>query len=206
MGIVYLRIDTPPGLNPHGCSVLRGGLRHLSPKGLPGPLYILGGVVVSVEARSAVWTGVPADGQALLHHNAAARTRLAGVGRIDRHHSLPGACCLGSEDGEVYPPTSITDAFGEVMVLHHSGDLQVFMIDRVVPLNQLERRFMLKRGALPLHLQMCFGEQLHCLATAVTALLAARHFALCCFEATLRLALAARIVHHHAIGKGGKRL
>src|SRR6185437_6951829 len=44
------RVDTPHGLKPDGFSVLWGGLRHLSLKALPKPLYILGGVVVSMQA------------------------------------------------------------------------------------------------------------------------------------------------------------
>jgi hypothetical protein len=55
-------LDTPPGLKPHGCSVLWGGLRHLSPKGLPGPFYVLRGVVVAVQARPTVRAAMPADG------------------------------------------------------------------------------------------------------------------------------------------------
>ena len=58
---VSWHIDTPPGINPHGFSVLRRRLRHGSPKGLPGPLYILGGVVVSMQARATVRAGMPAD-------------------------------------------------------------------------------------------------------------------------------------------------
>ena len=33
-----------------------------SPKALPAPLNILGGVVVSMQAHAALWAGVPADG------------------------------------------------------------------------------------------------------------------------------------------------
>ena len=80
------KFDTPHGLKPDGFSVLRRSQRHASPKGLPGPLYILGSVVVSMQAGSAVWTRVPADGQALRDDDATARTRLAGVRRIDRNH------------------------------------------------------------------------------------------------------------------------
>jgi len=79
-------IDTPHGLKPDGFSVLRRSQRHASPTALPKPLYVLGGVVVSVQAGSAVRASVPADGQTFLHHSATARTRLAGVGRIDSNH------------------------------------------------------------------------------------------------------------------------
>jgi len=46
--------------------VLRRGQRHASPKGLPGPFDVSGGVVVSVQARSPVWASVPADGEILV--------------------------------------------------------------------------------------------------------------------------------------------
>jgi hypothetical protein len=61
--------DTPPGPMPHGFSVLRGGLRHPSLKALPKPFYVLRGIVVAVQAYSAVRAGVPADGEPLLHHH-----------------------------------------------------------------------------------------------------------------------------------------
>ncbi len=51
---LYKVIDTPRGLKPHGFSVLRRGQRHASPKGLPGPLYVSGSVMVAVQTRPAV--------------------------------------------------------------------------------------------------------------------------------------------------------
>ena len=52
------------------------------PEGLcPSPLYVLGGVVVPMQAGSAVRASMPADGQALLDQDATARAGLAGVGR-----------------------------------------------------------------------------------------------------------------------------
>ena len=45
---------TLPPAEAGGFSVLRGGLRHASPKALPKPLSILGGVVVAMQAGSAV--------------------------------------------------------------------------------------------------------------------------------------------------------
>jgi hypothetical protein len=44
---VYHALDTPPTKGGR-FSVLRGSLRHLSPTGLPVPLYVLGGVVVAM--------------------------------------------------------------------------------------------------------------------------------------------------------------
>ena len=54
-------LDTPHGLKPDGFSVLRRGQRHASPKALPEPLYILRGVVVAMQAGSALRAGMPAD-------------------------------------------------------------------------------------------------------------------------------------------------
>jgi hypothetical protein len=55
-------LDTPLGINPHGFSVLRRSLRHGSPKGLPGPLYILRGVMVSMQACPTLRATMSADG------------------------------------------------------------------------------------------------------------------------------------------------
>ena len=54
-------VDTPPGLKPHGCSVLRRSYRYASPKGLPGPLYVPCRVVVSMKTGSTVRAAMPAD-------------------------------------------------------------------------------------------------------------------------------------------------
>ena len=145
-------IDTPPGLKPDGFSVLRGQYASPSPKALPEPFYVLRGVVVAMEARSAVRAGMPADGQALLNHNATARTGLAGVGRRHGYDSLPGACCLESEDAQERAPARIMDALGEMVVLEHVGRLQVLVIDHVVVAHQRERRLVVEVLSLALHL------------------------------------------------------
>src|SRR6185312_13332151 len=106
--------DTPP-LKSGRFLVLRGGLRHLSPKGLPGPLYVPGGVVVTMQARSAFGARMPADGQALLDHQATARTRLRRVRRIDRDHSLPSVCCFESKDAQKSTPSSVGNGLGEMV-------------------------------------------------------------------------------------------
>jgi putative transposase len=56
----FKSLDTPP----HKCgrfSVLRRSLRHASPKGLPGPLYVLCRVVVPMQTHSTVRATVPTD-------------------------------------------------------------------------------------------------------------------------------------------------
>src|SRR5262249_39710601 len=67
--------NTPPA-QAGRCSVLRRSLRHGSPKALPEPFYVPGGVVVTVQACSAIRAGVPADRQAFGDDDATARARL----------------------------------------------------------------------------------------------------------------------------------
>jgi hypothetical protein len=188
-----------------GFSVLRRGQRHASLKGLPGPLYVSRRVVVSMQAGSAVRARVPADRQAFVYHNATTRAGLAGGGRRHGYDLLPGACCLESKDGKEHPPTSITDAFGEVMVLHHVGRLQIFVIDRVVLAHQLDRCLMLEILPLAFHRLMRLGQQSHRLTPPIAALLPTGYAALCRFELALGAAIAARVMDHRAIGQGGKR-
>ena len=57
--------DTPQGLKPGGFSVLRRGFRYASPMGLPGPFYVLCGVMVPMQARATVRATMPADGKPL---------------------------------------------------------------------------------------------------------------------------------------------
>ena len=58
--------DTPRGLKPHGFSVRPRRYPRESPKALPAPFYILGGIVVPVETRPTVRAAMPANRQALL--------------------------------------------------------------------------------------------------------------------------------------------
>ena len=125
-------LDTPQGLKLHRFSVHRRSLRHGSPMGLPGPLDVLRGVMVAMQARPTLWAGVPANRQAFGDQNAAARTPLARERRVDRYHSSTGACCLVGEDAQERAPPRISDAFGEMVILEHIGRLQILMIDGVV--------------------------------------------------------------------------
>jgi hypothetical protein len=50
-------------------------------------------------------------------------------------------------------------ALGEVVVLDHIADLQIFVIDGVVLAHECERRLMVKVPPLASHLLMRFGQQ-----------------------------------------------
>jgi hypothetical protein len=180
-------VDTPHVLKSGGFSALRGCLRNLSPTGLPGPFYVLGGVMVTVQACTA------------------ARADLARVGRVHRYDPPTGACCLEGEDAQKLRPSGVLNGLGQMMVLEHVGDLQILMIDCIETPHQMQRGFLLEILPLTPHLEMRFGKQLHCFAPTVAPLLAASHAALSRFEATLRPAIAARVMNHRAIGERSKR-
>jgi hypothetical protein len=126
---------------------------------LPEPLYVLGRVMVPMEACPTDRAGMPADGQAFGDQRATARTSLAGECRTDRHHPPTGACCLESEDAQERRPPCIADALGEMVVSEHIADLQVFMKDHIVGADQCERRLVVKVLPLATHFLMRLGKQ-----------------------------------------------
>jgi hypothetical protein len=79
---------------------------------------------------------MPADRQAFLRHDAAARTPLTGKRRIDRNNLSTGARCLVAQDGQECTPARIRDALGEVVILDHVADLQIFVKNCAVLLNE----------------------------------------------------------------------
>jgi len=83
-----------------------------------------------------------------------AATVLSGICWRDRHHSLPGPCCLVGEDSTELPPARIADALREVMVPYQGADLQIFELDRVVGCEQIQRRLVQTIPTLALDLLM----------------------------------------------------
>jgi hypothetical protein len=59
-------IDTPHRLKPDGFSVQRRSLRHDSPKGLPSPFYVPGGILVAVEEQATARADMRPHAQGLL--------------------------------------------------------------------------------------------------------------------------------------------
>src|SRR5258707_9512252 len=90
--------DTPHGLKPDGFSVHRPSQRRDSPKALSAPLDVSGCVLIAVHNQPTVGADMGTHAEALVYAFPTAATVLTGVRWIDRFHSLPGACCLESED------------------------------------------------------------------------------------------------------------
>ena len=90
-------------------------------------------------------------------------------------HSLPGSYRLEREDGQKHTPPSIADALGQVVVPHHVGDPQVFVIDYVVRLDQLAGVSVMEVTALVADVLMGFCQERHRFASTVAPLLAPRY-------------------------------
>ena len=91
-----------------------------------------------------------------------------------------------------------------MVILAPVGRLPIFVRDRVVLLSEMKRGFLLEVLPLALHRLVRLGQESHGLTAAVAAFLAAGYPALGGSQAALRLALAARVVNHRAIGQGRK--
>src|SRR6516165_5629708 len=132
---------------------------------LPQPQDVERGIVVTMKTRPALWTGVPANRESLRHHDATARTHLAGERWVYRLHSLPGACSLESEDGQERTPPCVRNGLGEVVVPHPVGDPPVFMVDDIVRLDQRTRFLVVEVAALAGDVLMCLSQEGHCVAS-----------------------------------------
>src|SRR5579871_2229137 len=172
-----------------------------SPMGLPGPLNVLGSVVIAVEAGSAVWAFMPADGQAFLHQHTAARTDLRCIGRRHRNGSLPSICSFESEDSAELPPARIMDAFGKLAVLHQIGNLQVFVENRIVLLNEQKDGFMVKVPALACNLLVSALQEPDGLASSLAAPLALGNPALRFHQPLFCFPVVARVGKGFSVGK-----
>ena len=64
--------------------------------------------------------------QALLHDLPTLVTLLAGETRAHSNHLMTSSCSLVFKDGEELAPRGVQDGFRQLMILDHSGDLEVF--------------------------------------------------------------------------------
>src|SRR5262245_45010450 len=105
--------DTPQGLTPHGFSVQRRSHRRESPQVLSAPEDVAGRVLIAVQHQPAVGTDLGPHTAALFAACPTAGTLLRRRRRIDRCHSLPGACCLENEDGQEVAPSGVVNTLVE---------------------------------------------------------------------------------------------
>jgi len=96
-----------------------------------------------------------------------------------------GSLSLIREDVEKRAPTSIMNALGEVMVLHHTRDSQGFYADAAIPLGIALGDLEVEVAALAANFEMLAGNFAVGLASAMTPFCAAADRALRVSEALL---------------------
>jgi hypothetical protein len=89
-------------------------------------------------------------------------------------------------------PSRILDALGEVVILDHVADLQVFVTDHISGAHKRERRLVMKVLSLAAHPLMRFRQRRHGLAMASAALLTAAHTPLRGLERAFGFAIPSR--------------
>src|SRR5262245_41330537 len=164
-------MDTPPGLNPHGCSLHPRSLGRESPKGLPGPTQVSSRVFIAVEYQS---TGVADRGtyrETFPHQCPTSTALLTGVSGFTRNHVLTGACGLVRTGGRELRPASIAPTLGQVAVPHQVGNPQIFAGDRVVVTDQVQRHRVVNGLSLSPDFLGLLGAQLARCGAALAALL-----------------------------------
>ena len=98
--------------------------------------------------------------------------RLRGIGGIDGDYPATSACCLVRQDDEERAPPRVTDGLRQMVMLHHVGRLEIFVIDHIIGAYEGERRLVVKVAPLASHRLVRFGEECDRLASTVAALLA----------------------------------
>ena len=87
------------------------------------------------------------------------------------------------------PHPASLNALRQMVILHHVGGLQRFVIDRIVGLNERQGCLVVKVTALATDLLMRFRQQCDGLAAAVTPLFASRYPSLRRFQCALGFAI-----------------
>src|SRR5262245_31593845 len=90
------------------------------------------------------------------------------------------------------------------MILEHVGRLHVLMIDRIVLLDERQRRLVVKVSPLAFDFQMWFRQQLHCPSASVTAMLASSHSPLGRPKRPLGFAVPTGMEAAHAVSESGE--
>jgi hypothetical protein len=114
--------------------------------------------MVPVQDQATLGTAVCALAQALLHAIPTARTVLRGeVGR-NRNDGNAMQATIIAHPGQEETPRCIADTLRKPMILDHVGNLEVFVGDQIVRLDQRPRSFAREVFTLPTHVQIPFGK------------------------------------------------
>lgn len=143
--------------------------------------------------------------QGLVNKPSTGATYLCGKAGVHSNHLMSSVCSSGFKDREELTPTSITNRFGKVVVLHQIGDLQVLYRNAVVGLRIVFRHFEMEVSALTADLEMGLCRALGSLTAPVRPFLATAQCALLASQSTLTLAVVPWIVYRVALRVSEKR-
>ena len=94
-------------------------------------------------------------------------TFLTGETGVHSNDLMSGAFSLGSEDVKKLAPTSVTNGFGQVMVLYHAAYVQIFSRNQGMIVSVLLSNFKMEITALTFDLQMGLRRTLCGFASAM---------------------------------------
>lgn len=137
---------------------------------------------------------------------AAARAILRRVGWIHLDDHTAGAFSLARKDQDELTPSCVTDALGEMMILHHPFNIQIFHGDRVELTHDLERRLVVEIPPLAPNLLMFLLKQLDRFPASLRSLLTSGDFALSGLQLRFGLAQKFRILNRLARREGSEVL
>src|SRR5262245_14396498 len=124
----------------------------------PLPFYSFRPISISMDYHPAFRTSIDAGRKRDLVSMAAPRAILRRVRWIYFDHFSSSLFRFEDQDHYELSPTSVTDAFRQMMVPHHSLDVQIFYFDALVLRNQLSCFFEMKISPLSFHLQMLLRQ------------------------------------------------
>lgn len=116
------------------------------------------GIVVAIQDEPAAGTGVRAHRQRLLDDPPASAARLAGECGLYRQHRDAVDLRIVLHPAQEGAPARVLDGFGEVAVLDHVADLQVFKGNQIVRGDERACLFPGKVLALPLNLEIALRQ------------------------------------------------
>lgn len=144
-------------------------------KPCPGLKNILSGIHVTISDIAARRTDMGTNRQGFLDHLTALETFLRREAWVHSHNLMSSISSFGRKESEELSPSSITNRFGEMMVLDHSGDLQVLHGDTLIGLCIRFGNFEMEITALTGNLEMRLSRALGGFAFAMRAVLAMAH-------------------------------
>src|SRR5215475_917413 len=127
-------------------------------------------VMISMRLEPTIVTPVLSHREGFAHSLTTSRAILRRVGRIHLDHDTASLFRFARKDQDELIPSRVTDALGEMMILQHPFDVQIFDGHRIEFAHDFERRLVMEIGALASNLLMLPGQKSNRLASAIAPL------------------------------------